>query len=354
VTGAGGLPVGSCGKATVEGQTLTETRIETRTETRTETKPVGLYLMLDQSGSMIEQDKWGAAVRAINAFSTDTRSTGFRVALNIFSVNLLGNPPGCALCDGSDCRTPIVPWGTLPAVATPIATALTRVPIGIGTQIEAGLRGAALGCQDYEAAHPAEDCVAVLITDGAPSGCDQTAAGLSAIAATAAQQGVPTFAIGMTGADFALLDQIATSGGTDCDPTTDRRSCNATSTEEFLAALERIRTTVTQTQTIEVPIEVPVTSPVPCEWGIPPSQTKETIDLDAVNVDVTDRTTQTKLELGKVASEADCAAYANGWYYDDPVAPKRIIACPNVCENVKSFDAQVDIIVGCAPRPPIR
>jgi Mg-chelatase subunit ChlD len=366
--GSGGLPAGSCGKATVQGQPLTETRIEkrketrtqTRTETREEVKPVGLYLMLDQSGSMIEQDKWGAAVRAINAFSTDARSAGFRVALNIFSVNLLGNPPGCSLCDGSDCRTPMVPWGELPAVATPIATALNRVPIGIGTQIEAGLRGVTLGCKDYEAAHPAEDCVAVLITDGAPSGCDQTATGLAAIAGTAAQGGVPTFAIGMAGADFALLDQVATSGGTDCDPASDRRSCNANSAEEFRAALERIRTTVTQTKTIEVPIEVevevevevPVTGPIPCEWGIPASQSSKESDLDKVNVDVTDRGTQTKIELGKVASQAECAAFANGWYYDDPVEPKRIIACPNVCEKVKKFDAVVDIIVGCESRPP--
>jgi Mg-chelatase subunit ChlD len=367
-TGSGGLPAGSCGKATVQGETLTETRIEKRKETRTQThtetrevtKPVGLYLMLDQSGSMIEQDKWGAAVRAINAFSTDARSAGFRVALNIFSVNLLGNPPGCSLCDGSDCRTPMVPWGELPAVAAPIATALNRVPIGIGTQIEAGLRGVTLGCKDYEAAHPAEDCVAVLITDGAPSGCDQTAAGLSAIAGTAAQGGVPTFAIGMAGADFALLDQVAASGGTDCDPTSDRRSCNANSAEEFRAALERIRTTVTQTQTIEVPIEVevevevevPVTGPIPCEWGIPPSQSTKELDLNAVNVDVTDRATQTKLELGKVSGLAECASFTNGWYYDDPVEPKRIIACPNVCENVKKFNAQVDIMVGCESRPP--
>jgi hypothetical protein len=103
---------------------------------------------------------------------------------------------------------------------------------------------------------------------------------------------------------------------------------------------------------VEVEVEVPVTAPIPCEWGIPPSQTAAAIDLDKVNVDVTDRTTQTKIELGKVASEADCAAFANGWYYDDPVAPKRIIACPNVCENVKAFDALVDIIVGCESRPP--
>jgi hypothetical protein len=154
--GDGGLPIGTCGKSTVKGEVITETRVETQIQTRTEThtetrevvKPVAIYLMLDQSGSMVDGDKWGIAVRAINAFTADQRSSGFTVALNIFSFNFLGNPPGCAICDGSDCRTPMVPWGQLPAVATPINTALARAPIGIGTPIEAALRGVTMGCLD--------------------------------------------------------------------------------------------------------------------------------------------------------------------------------------------------------------
>jgi hypothetical protein len=267
----------------------------------------------------------------------------------------------------------MVPWTALPGGAPAMAAALVRAPIGIGTPIEAGLRGATLGCIDYEAAHPQEDCVAVLITDGAPSTCDVTAVGLSGIASSAAQRGVPTFAIGMAGADFALLDQIAAGGGTDCDPTSARRACNANSAAEFRAALNLIRSTVTQTTTVEVPVqvevdvevevpvefevefevEVPVTAPVPCEWGLPASQTRENADLSQVNVDLTNRATSVKEELGRVPTEADCSAFANGWYYNDPLAPTRIVACPNVCERVKTMDAQVDIIVGCESRPPI-
>jgi hypothetical protein len=389
--GDGGLPGGSCGKVTLQGEVIMETRMETRIETRTETrietrtetriethtetrevvKPVALYLMLDQSGSMIDSNKWGAAVGAINTFTADPRSAGFSAALHIFSFNILGNPPGCALCDGSDCRTPMVTWGALPGNSTAIANALNRAPIGIGTPIEAGLRGAILGCQDYESSHPQEDCVAVLITDGAPSTCESTAAGLASIASSAAAQGIPTFAIGMVGADFAMLDEIALGGGTDCDPATARRACNATSTAEFLAALEQIRTTVTQTVTIQVPVEVPVqvevqvpvqvevqvpvqvpvTAPIPCEWGIPSSQTNEKIDPNKLNVDFTDRTRQTTKPLGNVPSAAECAGFANGWYYDDPATPKRVIACPEVCNEIKATDAKIDIIVGCETRP---
>jgi hypothetical protein len=386
----GGLPGGSCGKLTLTGETIMETRMETRIETRTETrietrtetrieirtetrdvvKPVALYLMLDQSGSMIDSNKWGAAVTAINTFAADPRSAGFSAALHIFSFNLLGVPPGCALCDGSDCRTPMVPWGALPGNSAPIANALNRAPIGIGTPIEAGLRGAIMGCQDYEAAHPQEDCVAVLITDGAPSTCESTAAGLAAIAQAAAP-GVPTFAIGMLGADFAMLDQIAQGGGTDCDPATARRACNANTATEFLTALEQIRTTVTQTVTIEVPVEVPVqvevqvpvqvevqvpvqvpvTAPIPCEWGIPASQTSEKIDPTKLNVDFTNLTSGTTKPLGIVSSAAACAGATDGWYYDNPTAPTRIIACPVLCDEIKATNAKVDIIVGCETRP---
>jgi len=265
----------------------------------------------------------------------------------------------------------MVPWGALPGNSTNIANALNRVPIGIGTPIEAGLRGAIMGCQDYEAGHPQEDCVAVLITDGAPTACVSTAPGLAAIASTGAAQGILTFAIGMAGADFAMLDEIALGGGTDCDPATARRACNANSSAEFLAALEQIRTTVTQTVTIEVPVEVPVqvevqvpvqvevqvavqvavTAPIPCEWGIPASQTSEKIDPNKLNVDFTDRTRQTTKPLGMVASAAECAGATDGWYYDDPANPARIIACPVVCDEIKATDAKVDIIVGCETRP---
>jgi hypothetical protein len=202
--------------------------------------------------------------------------------------------------------------------------------------------------------------VAVLITDGAPSGCDGSAAGLSGISASALTRGVPTFAIGMNGADFVLLDQIATSGGTDCDPTSGRTACNASSAAEFQAALDLIRTTVTQTTTVEVqvPVEiqvevqVPVTAAVPCEWGVPSSQTNEAVDPNKVNVDLTNVGTGQTEELGLVQSVGDCARFTNGWYYADATAT-RIVACPAVCDRVKTFEAQVDIIVGCESRQPI-
>ena len=53
-------------------------------------------------------------------------------------------------------------------------------------------------------------------------------------------------------------------------------------------------------------------------------------------------------QLGMVPSAAECANFQNGWYYDDPVKPTKIIACPTTCDAIKAAtDAKIDILVGC-------
>ena len=64
-------------------------------------------------------------------------------------------------------------------------------------------------------------CVGVLITDGVPEradGCIENYQELADIAGTAHRgpAAVRTFAVGMAGADFGLLDAVATEGGTSC------------------------------------------------------------------------------------------------------------------------------------------
>jgi len=53
----------------------------------------------------------------------------------------------------------------------------------------------------------------------------------------------------------------------------------------------------------------------------------------------------------KVGSAAECTNATDAWYYDDPANPTRILACPQVCDQVKTTDAQIDIVVGCESRP---
>ena len=59
-------------------------------------------------------------------------------------------------------------------------------------------------------------------------------------------------------------------------------------------------------------------------------------------------------DLGNVASQSDCSAAHDGWYYDDPANPTRIVVCPDTCATLQSAsDARVDVLLGCATQPAI-
>jgi len=246
-------PDASCAKTSATA----EQNIITKTVTTVD--PFALFLVQDRSGSMLDDPrtqgaplKWDQAVAAVNGFVSDPNSTNMDVALGFFPIDT-------GTCDGSTYSTPNVPMTRLPSQpqVTAIATALTNnaprngggggpfgQPGATGTPIEGALRGGENYCMMYQAQNPAEKCVVVLITDGAPNGCNQDHAALAAIAADAKMRAnVLTFAIGMDGADFNLLDQIATAGGSNCGT---RPSCDVTAgTASFSAALEKIRTSVT-------------------------------------------------------------------------------------------------------------
>ena len=60
--------------------------------------------------------------------------------------------------------------------------------------------------------------------------------------------------------------------------------------------------------------------------------------------------------LGKVASQAECAAAQNGWYYDDEAKPTKILACPQTCTGVQAgaaAAAKIEVLFGCETRPAI-
>jgi hypothetical protein len=91
-------------------------------------------------------------------------------------------------------------------------------------------------------------------------------------------------------------------------------------------------------------------STLQCEWGIPKPPSGETFNKELVNVSFTGNGTTQK--LGNVASKADCAAAQGGWYYDNPAAPTRILACPETCNAVQSaMGAKVEVLLGCMTEP---
>jgi hypothetical protein len=313
-----------------------------------EYRPVALNVMQDRSSSMVgvlgNPNGWPDAYGAMTAFANDPASAGLDVQLGFF-------PPvttNAGACDGSDCGAPVVPWGPLPQNAQPIINAYnTAAPPTIPpllTPTECALRGATIGCAQYQAQYM-KQCVVVLVTDGEPTVCNTDTAFLSQIAADALRDwNVLTFAIGMDGSNFNTLDAIAQAGGTDCDPNGPRYACivaGGSQQTAFLDALNLIRQTVTSVQTR---IDQTV---VPCEWDIPPAPAGETFDATKVNVEFRAGTAMAQ-QIGAVPSPAECAAAGGGWYYDDPLNPTKVQVCEQTCSVITATpDARVDVLFGC-------
>ncbi len=90
------------------------------------------------------------------------------------------------------------------------------------------------------------------------------------------------------------------------------------------------------------------TAGIACEWDIPDT---ENFDPDKVNVQFDDGQGGI-LDIGRVDDPAQCPNVTDGWYYDDPLNPTKILLCPQTCEKVQGFDnAQIQIKFGCPTKP---
>lgn len=88
-----------------------------------------------------------------------------------------------------------------------------------------------------------------------------------------------------------------------------------------------------------------------CEWEMP--EAPEGQEIDPESVDVLLEVDGVGLGAAYVAGTSDCTGVAHGWYYDDPAAPTRIVACPQTCDALQdAAEATLDIEVGCA-QPPV-
>ena len=291
---------------------------------------VAMYIMLDASGSMNTGSprRWDQATQALTLFSNDPMSTGLKVAIQSFN----GDGP----CDGSIYNTPAVTMGELPGNAPNITTWLGSVPPNGATPTQGALLGLTSFTGTYAAATPGEKTVGLLVTDGLPTRCDGSGSTLSGIAQSAQNAGVLIFTMGMSGADFGLLDQIASAGGTGS-------AFDASAgPDAFLQALEAIRGIALQ-----------------CEYSMPESTTGEVVDRSKINVEFTpsglvDGGGTTPQPVGKVDSEAACAGVPWGWYYDDDMNPTKILLCPQTCDTARQDpQGKVSIILGCSSLPPV-
>lgn len=339
------LPNGACGASVLSATSVVvEKEVEIRTEV-TSTKPATFYLMFDQSFSMGVGQLWQPAVRALKTFLSSEKSNDVSVALQYFPI-----PQG--VCDtGAGYLTPDVAPGLLPGNASALIDSLdAHNPAGLGTPIQGALLGVTEYCKAYQAAHPGEQCVSILTTDGKPElalDCEEDPTALAAIAERAHDAGVITFAVGLKGANFALLDEIARKGGApDCDPAGQAYACDVSAGPDKLAeALASIRDSVVTSNVHTELVKQVERVELSCEWNIPEARDRERgFDRDQVNIRLS--SAGDTAMLVRVSSAEACNDH--GWYFDNADKPSRFIACPAVCDSIeRERDARVDILLGC-------
>lgn len=286
-------------------------------------RPIDLYVMLDQSSSMAQSDKWLNVTTALEAFLNNENQSGLGVGIQYFPrFNT------AAQCVASQYAEPEIPIKQLPGAAKELTDSITKhAPVGAETPTRAALTGAVDYATIWAKAHPDHVTVVVLATDGEPTVCGTDTAEIAAIAAGGAKQTprVLTFVVGVGQGFEPVLDAIAAAGGTEKAFVVDlSKDIGA----QFAAAMDTIRGKA---------IDCTFTIPKPKDMAL---------DFSKVNVTYTLGTK--KMDFGRVAGASACGTKDDAWYYDDPQSPKTILLCPKACDLVRAAPgSEVTFVFGC-------
>jgi hypothetical protein len=139
-----------------------------------------------------------------------------------------------------------------------------------------------------------------------------------------------TFTIGLDGSEEAELKQIAQAGGGEAFFLGGSQNVQA----DLIAKLQQI-----------------AGGELACEYLLPETGANGSpTDPAKVNVNYYP-TGGSGQGLLKVAGPEQCVL--NGWYYDDPQNPTRIILCPSTCASIQNDPgAKVQILLGCESNVP--
>lgn len=321
--------------------------------------PLDMYIVLDRTGSMIEEmpagedcqlgaenpptfnTKWCKATQALSQYFTAAATPGYRAALQ-FMIPSESTSIECEATDENLHARAEVDLTELPStIDGPLVAALAAaVADNTSTAIESALNGIAMYTADNST--PGRQMIGVLVTDGDPTFCSKTLSTLAAIPESHFEStGIPTFIIGMTGADPAMLEALAEDGGGPehsefCDPSASDSACHYWSVADgdpaaFVAALEAIQASVTG-----------------CEFAVP-STDAGLVDLDTVRVELSadvsvGEPAPEPVELIQVESEGGCSDSA--YLRADVNGVPTIRLCPAACDAL-SGTASISVTVEC-------
>lgn len=304
----------------------------------TEAVGVDLLLIMDRSESMgylidgTSMTRWDALKAAVQTFVQDPSVGNIGGGIVFFGKS--GNRNDTVDCSVDSYSTPDVEITPLSSSGADLVSAIDAITPGGLTPMVPAVQGALVYAKNWAAAHPDRATVAVLVSDGYPTQCNNDPAAVAA-ATQAGFQGTPSvrsYVIGVGDVAKFNLDNYANVGGTQKAFLTDKTDVSTT----FAQALLNI-----------------TNSKVSCEYQIPPSpDPMMKLDYDKVQVVYTPASGEPQ-EVPRVDSYINCASVSNGgWYYDNAAMPTKILVCPCSCANFGA--GTVEARVGCKPRIGIR
>ncbi|MCC6217195.1 MAG: VWA domain-containing protein [Polyangiaceae bacterium] len=317
----------------------TEAATEACATASAEAQPVllDMYIILDSSGSMDDpqtngdcnvgdttNSKWCKAINALHGFFAAPTSVGMGVALHFFAST------GC-----SALATPAVPLQDLPGHLTQLDNAMNATGPNGGTNME----GALEGLRDYTAANqrPGRRIIGILVTDGDPSGCETSIGTLDNIGDNHyLNTGIPTFIVGMTGATFSSLENLADGAG--AAPHTNFCGGSYSPCHFYNVGNGDAAAFISALQSIQA-------SAIGCDYQMPTSS-GGVINPANISVEYLSGGNPPPQQIPRVNDASACGA--GGWYYDNNASPQRILLCPATCGVVQADNAaKINVQLGC-------
>ncbi|HEX7671141.1 MAG TPA: vWA domain-containing protein [Polyangiaceae bacterium] len=313
--GSTGSPGDTCAAATAEVKPV----------------PLDIALLVDTSYSMDFDLRWQYVKGALTTFVESPEQDDLGLALQFFPLR--------EQCSVSTYAQPAFPMASVSGARASIEQTLNERRMSGGTPLVQVLQGMGDYATQWAKGHDDHKTVIVVATDGVP---DATCAATSlnppndlpnaakiAKALVSGSPSLPVFVIGV-GDELDALNTIADAGGTG---TAVLIRNGADAQKEFLDALRNIRQ-----------------KSLGCDYLVPDAKAGS-IDYKTVNVDFTEGKRLASSFFYVDAADGCDLKPTEGWYYDDPAAPTKVILCPATCDRVaKVQDGRIDIAYGCKQR----
>lgn len=283
---------------------------------------LNLYMLVDDSLSVVLQPAWNSLTLAISAFVDDPNNTGLGLGIGYYGIS----------CTGADYSVPAVRVAPLPDVASAIKGSYP-LPIS-GKAITPAIDGALAYARVVAQSETDRDTSLVLVTDGIVDplcGSTQANAAQALASGVAGTPSVRTHVIALGAGptlldpaniiDPAPLDALAAAGGTQQAM---RIEVNLSTNDELTAALNQV-----------------VVLAAPCAYEIPTD-----IDASKATLEWEDGATSEVTAWPRVTDANACGQELGAFVR--PAAPQRLELCQTSCNVVRSTaPGRVLVKTGC-------